>query len=271
MTEGRVTSSKPRRKREPYTHLRALGPRDLPSTFQLSGIEYHFIQTFKHDFFAASGLYQGPGCLAVLKMGRSVDFLGLPTDWIGKWLVGREVRFYSQVQDLPGVPRLLGRIGPVAFAHEFVPGHNLQRHEMVNDDFFAGLTNLLDTLHARGIAYVDLEKRENIIVGDDARPYLIDFQISWQWPWDFGRNSWLARWLFNRFANADRYHLAKHIRRCRPDLMEHDAIRQSRRVGPLIRLHRTLFRPLTLLRRRILDHVARARAAAGHGAPPEIK
>lgn len=271
MAEGRLTLSGSSKKREPYMHLRALGPRDLPDTFQLSGIDYQLVQTFKHDFFAASGLYQSPKGLAVLKMGRCADFLGLPTDWIGKWLVAREVRFYSQVQDLPGVPKLLGQINPLAFAHEFVPGHNLQRHEQVNDDFFPGLTGLLDALHARGIAYVDLEKRENIIVGDDSRPYLIDFQISWQWPWRFGRDSWLARWLFRRFSSADRYHLAKHIRRCRPDLMGQDEIQQSRRVGPLIRLHRTLFRPLTLLRRRILAHVDRARAAAHRGVSSEGK
>ncbi len=261
--------SGPASKREPYMHLRALGPRDLPGTFRLDGAEYRLVQTFKHDFFAASGLYQGPGGQAVLKMGRSADFLGLPTDWIGRWLVAREVRFYRQVQDLPGVPRLLGELGPLAFAHEFIPGHNLQRHETVNDEFFPRLTALLDALHARGIAYVDLEKRENIIVGEDGRPWLIDFQISWQWPWRLGRGGRLARWLFARFAAADRYHLGKHIRRCRPDQMQAGQIERSRRVGPTIRLHRTLFRPLTLLRRRVLDHVARARAAAGRASSLE--
>lgn len=271
MSQLEPTSPRPPRKREPYTHLRALGPAGLPETFALEGHTYRLIQTFKHDFFAASGLYEGPSGRAVLKMGRSADFLGLPTDWIGKWLVAREVRFYRQVQDLPGVPKYLGQLSPLAFVHEFVPGHNLNRHEFVADDFFPTLTQLLDTLHSRGIAYVDLEKRENIIVGDDGKPYLIDFQISWQWPWATGRGGWLARWLFGRFAAADRYHLAKHVRRCRPDQMSSQQIARSRRVGPLIRLHRTLFRPLTLLRRRILAHVDRARAAAGHPAAPENK
>lgn len=271
MVERQSVTPRAAMKREPYTHLRALGPHGLPEIFALAGIEYRLVQTFKHDFFAASGLYQGSAGLVVLKMGRCVTFCGLPTSWIGRWLVAREVRFYSQVQDLPGVPRLLGQVSPLAFAHEFVPGHNLLRHEFVNDDFFPSLTGLLDTLHARGIAYVDLEKRENIIVGDDGRPYLIDFQISWQWPWRIGRDTWLARWLFNRFKNADRYHLGKHIRRCRPDQMEQDEIQKSRQVSPLIRLHRTLFRPLTLLRRRILAHVERARAAARGEAPPESK
>lgn len=247
------------RKREPYTWLRALGASGLPESFQLDGRDYRLVQTFKHDFFAASGLYDGPDGQVVLKMGRSARLLGLPAAWIGRWLVRREVRFYRQVQDLPGVPGLLGQVSDLAFAHKFVPGHNLHRHEFVGDDFFPTLTQLIETLHARGIAYVDLEKRENIIVGDDGKPYLIDFQISWQWPWRFGRNSWVARWLFARFANADRYHLGKHIRRCRPDQMAAEELQNSRRVGPIIRLHRLLFRPLTLLRRRILAHVEKVR------------
>lgn len=246
-------------KSEPYTWLRALGAAGLPGAFSLDGVEYRLVQTFKHDFFAASGLYQGPDRQAVLKMGRSARLLGLPAAWIGRWLVEREVRFYSQVQDLGGVPRLLGQVSELAFAHEFVPGHNLQRHETVADDFFPTLTQLIDTLHQRGIAYVDLEKRENIIVGDDGKPYLIDFQISWQWPWRFGRDSWVAGWLLRRFVRADRYHLKKHIRRCRPDQMSSEEIAQSRRVGPVIRAHRLLFRPLTLLRRRILAHVEKVR------------
>jgi len=257
------------RKREPYTHLRALGPNSPPQRFRLDGVEYDLVRTFKHDFFAASGLYRGPDQMVVLKMGRSADFLGLPVAWIGRWLIAREVRFYSQLQDLPGVPKLLGRVGSLGFVHEFVPGHNLHRYERVNDDFFPGLARLLARLHERGIAYVDLEKRENIIVGDDGRPYLIDFQISWQWPWRRGRDSWLARWLLRRFVHADRYHLAKHTRRCRPDQMRPDQLEQSRRISPLIFLHRTLFRPLTLLRRRVLAHVERARAAAGGRARSE--
>jgi hypothetical protein len=259
------------RKREPYTHLRALGAASLPQHFCLDGVEYSLVQTFKHDFFAASGLYQSSDQMVVLKMGRSADFLGLPAAWIGRWLVAREVRFYGLLQDLPGVPKLLGCLGPSAFVHEFVPGHSLRRYEIVSDDFFPGLTRLLAALHERGIAYVDLEKSENIIVGDDGRPYLIDFQISWKWPWRRSHDSWPARWLFRRFAHADRYHLAKHTRRCRPDQMRQDQLEQSRRISPLILLHRTLFRPLTLLRRRVLAHVERVRAAARGRAPSESK
>jgi len=245
--------------REPYSQLRALGRCSLPASFCLDGVEYRLVCEFKHDFFACSGLYAGGGRRVVLKMGRTADFLGLPLEWLGRWLVSREVRFYEQLQDVEGVPRLLGRVGPTAFVHEYVPGRPLRRCDRVNDSFFDRLEALVSAMHARGIAYVDLEKSENIIVGEDGSPYLIDFQISWQWPWRWGRNCWLARRLLRVFTSADRYHLAKHKRRCRPDLMDPSELAQSRRTGPLIKLHRLVFRPFTLLRRRILQHVERVR------------
>ena len=37
-------------------------------------------------------------------------------------------------------------------------------------------------MHARRTVYVDLHKRENIIVSEHGKPCLIDFQISICWP-----------------------------------------------------------------------------------------
>ncbi len=52
----------------------------------------------------------------------------------------------------------------------------------MNESFFPGLSALLDAMHERKVAYVDLHKRENILVNEKARPCLIDFQISVAWP-----------------------------------------------------------------------------------------
>ena len=86
--------------------------------------------------------------------------------------------------DLPNVPALCGpiRVGGKlldnAVAHVYVPGRPLARYDRVPDDFFPRLGRLLAEMHRRKMAYVDLHKRENILVGDDGQPYLIDFQIS---------------------------------------------------------------------------------------------
>src|SRR6185295_15141631 len=93
----------------------------------------------------------------------------------------------------------------------------LSKQHPVPDGFFAQLQALILELHRRGIAYVDTNKPENILLGDDGRPHLIDFQISWDLH-DFG-NWWLNRWWLHRLQREDFYHILKHKLRLRPDEM----------------------------------------------------
>jgi len=232
--------------------LYALRDLAMPAQVTCNGGRYDHVETFKHDFFAATGLYRGPDGLAVLKVGRVNDFLSLPMEWLGRFLCGREGRIYQAVHDLPGVPRFIGTVGTTGFLHEFVPGHPLQRRERVSDTFFDELADLLGALHARHIAYVDLNKRQNILVGDDGRPYLIDFQISLFLPPRGWRGWWPLRWLLARFQQADWYHTCKHKRRLRSDLLSAVERERVERLSIWIRLHRLVARPLTLLPRRTL-------------------
>ncbi len=250
----------PRARRRPPAWLRALGNDNLPLDVCINGAGYHRAAEFKHDFFAATGLYDCDGERIVVKFGRRAPLFGLPMGWIGRLLTDHEARLYERLHDLPGIPAFLGRVGRNGFAHAFVEGRELRRGDRVNDDFFPRLAALLDTLHARGVAYVDLEKRENILVADDGRPGLIDFQISWHWPWR-GAGLWPVRALLRLLQASDRYHLLKHWRRFRPDQLNGDQVRSAARVPVWIAGHRLLSRPFTLLRRRVLAWLgARPRA-----------
>ena len=171
---------------------------------------------------------------------------------VGRWLAQREARAYAALGNIEGIPRFLGRWGDNGFVHEYVEGHPLRRYEIVNDEFFPRLAALLGAVHAHDMAYVDLEKRENILVGDDGKPYLIDFQISFALPAGRWKRSRLARFVLRRLQESDRYHLLKHHRRHRPDQLTAEQLAASRRRPFYIDLHRYLFRPLTLLRRRTL-------------------
>lgn len=213
---------------------------------------YRLVETFKHDFFAATGLYRGPQGLAVLKVSRTNDLLSLPMTWAGRFLARREIRFYERAQDLAGIPRLIGPVGETGLLHEFVPGHPLGRREPVSDAFFDQLQMLIRALHARHIAYVDLNKRQNILVGDDGKPYLIDFQVSLLLPPVGWRRLLPLRWLLALFQHADCYHCLKHKRRLRPDLLTAEERQRVSRLSIWIRLHRWIVRPLTYLRRRTL-------------------
>jgi serine/threonine protein kinase len=123
----------------------------------------------------------------------------------------------------------------------------------VPDGFFKQLQSLFDKIHQRDIAYVDTNKPQNILIGADGRPHLIDFQISWDLH--MLGNWWLSRLILRHFQNEDRYHLLKHRRRMRPDEMTPGELARSRRQSALLRLHRLLFRPWFHLRRRTLQRL----------------
>ncbi len=262
--------------RRPPAWLRALGRDDLPTEIILDGRTYLHRRTFKHDFFAATGLYELPAPdepglqgmdrgagKVVLKIGRRAPFFGLPLRWIGRYLSSREARLYQRVQSVPGIPRYLGRVGPTGFAHAYVEGRPLAKGDRPGDDFFPRLAEMLDRIHALDVAYVDLEKRENILLGEDGRPYLIDFQISWHWPAGRGGRRWPLGAILRKLQHSDRYHLLKHWRRIRPDQLSDDQLAASYKAPFWIGIHRFLFRPFTQLRRRILVRLGARSSAAG--------
>ena len=95
--------------------------------------------------------------------------------------------------------------------------------------------------------YVDLHKRENILVNERGEPCLIDFQISVAWP------RWLpAGPLFALLRRGDEYHLMKHWSRSRPDQCGFDEVALRNQIPWPIRAHRLVARPFRELRRRLL-------------------
>ncbi len=253
-------------RRIPHRWLYALPELEMPAEFEAAGARYEHVRTFKHDFFAATGLYRGAdGGLVVLKVGRRARILGLPGAWIGRILAGREAHMYERAAGIPGVPKSLGRVGPTGFAHAFAPGRPLDRHDTVPDTFFDELRALVDELHARDMAYVDLNKPQNVILGEDGKPALIDFQIACAAPrWRFLRAlPW--RWLLRRCQAGDIYHVYKHKRRLRPDLLTAEEAEVVERATWSIRAHRFLTRPLTRARRRLLSWLKRGERGAVAG------
>jgi hypothetical protein len=258
--------------------LLALGKEPPPGEIEISGARYGLARVFKHDFFAYTALYAGPAGRIVLKIGRKAPFLFLPLGWIGRLHSWHESRVFHAVDDLDIVPRFTGRWEEHGITHEFIEGHPLEKGERVPDDFFPRLSAGLAEIHRRGLAYVDLEKCENVLVGADGRPYLFDFQISWFWPFETLRARWPVTWIAGRFQAGDRYHLTKLQLRTRPDLFTPGDLAAARRKPFLVRLHGGLTRPFTLLRRFVLRHVdpgrkrgerGRVRLPAGDAVQPD--
>ncbi|RME41120.1 MAG: hypothetical protein D6788_01890 [Planctomycetota bacterium] len=241
------------RKRPVFLH--ALGRAALPERIEIRGTPFIRRRVFKDDFFAVTALYEGPSGPVVLKVHRTAPFGPIPLQWMGRWLARRERQALTLLDDVDGVPRLIDRWGPTGVVREFIPGRPLQRGLPVPDDFHPRLHALIARIHERGMAYVDLEKAENVLLGDDGRPYLFDFQISWWLPRRWGGELWPLRTLRRWLQAGDRYHLIKLRRRTRPDQLDPQELADSYRRPWHVRLHRWITYPFTWCRRRILDRI----------------
>ncbi len=231
--------------------MRALGPKDLPERLVIGNRQFKIAQSIKHDFWAATGFYESTDDdseRVVLKISRTADFCGFPLFAVGKFLCRREMRMYRALADLSNVPRLIGRAGPTGFVHAYAPGRPLSRDLPIPDNFFDDLWTLIREIHRRDIAYVDTNKPQNILHGADGRPHLIDFQISFDLR-DFG-NSFITRWLLRRLQREDFYHLLKHKKSLRPDLLSAEERLESEQRSWFIRLHRAMVMPYKRIRRR---------------------
>jgi hypothetical protein len=251
MTSPTAPSSPPHRIGRLAYAMRALGRHDLPETITINTETFRREQTIKHDFFAATGFYHGgtPARRVVLKMGRTIPFFGLPLHWLGRRLCLRELDFYTRLADLPNIPGVVGTYATTGFVHEFVPGQPLSKHRPVPDAFFAELLALLKEIHRRDIAYVDTNKPENVLLGTDGHPHLIDFQISYALA-GLGNNP-LSRFILRRLQRADVYHILKHKKRLRKDQITPEELDLVTKRGFFIHLHRIISKPYFFVRRRL--------------------
>ena len=234
--------------------LKALGCESLPETVVIGGEPHRLRETFKHDSWAATGLYEGSaGVLRVVKLHRQASVGGVPMGWLGRTMARHEMQLLQLLAGLNGVPKLAGdvivngrRLGN-AVARDYIEGHPLGDREEVNQSFFPTLEAMLRAMHSRKIAYVDLHKRENILVDEVGDPYLIDFQISVAWP-----RRLVAGPLFTLLRRGDEYHLMKHWARSRPEQCGFDEVALRKQIPWMIRAHRLVARPFREVRRWLL-------------------
>lgn len=87
----------------------------------------------------------------------------------------------------------------------WIEGAPLSAAEELPEDFFDELDCLVADLHARGVCHNDLHKEQNVIVGADGLPRVVDFQLA-------SVHAPSARALATR-AREDLRHVEKHRRR----------------------------------------------------------
>lgn len=115
--------------------------------------------------------------------------------WIARVLMERERRALRALIGMRGVPALLddpttraiaslpsvdGRVPRAkdVLVRGWIEGAPLSAADALPEDYFDELDRLVAELHARGVCHNDLHKEQNVIVGSDGMPRLVDFQLA---------------------------------------------------------------------------------------------
>ncbi|MDP6410034.1 MAG: phosphotransferase [Planctomycetota bacterium] len=138
---------------------------------------------------------------------------------VARVLIARERRALAAIEGMAGVPRLVKEEGAAALdaadgrvvapseqvLRTWIAGSPLQRAERLPEDYFDLLEALVVELHGRGVCHNDLHKEQNVLVDEDGRPALVDFQLA---SLHRGRGG-----LFASRARDDVRHVRKHRQR----------------------------------------------------------
>jgi hypothetical protein len=196
----------------------------------IGGEEYLHRGTLKEDAFARTDLVEKDGRKLTYKTSRLKAIPGLRLEGIMKRLTAREVRMHHVLEGIAGVPKLVKQVDDTSFLREYVEGRPLNRKPpFLRPDFFDEFIAIVRNIHSRGVAFVDLAKKENVIVTPEGRPVLIDFQISlsltrrW-WPLCIPWNA-----LVRQMQKADIYHVYKRKARTWPHSVRRHEKRYTRR------------------------------------------
>lgn len=179
-------------------------------------------------------LVEHDGTRAIIKdYGRTPGWFGY---WIAPILIWREASALKRLDDLDGVPRLLRQIDRRALIMEYLPAQPWAQVQPA-DVSYARLADLIDAMHARGVAHCDLRAPSNILVDDQGQPQIVDFVARiqrgrmWNVPWN---------WLFQRFCVADDSALIKLKRRFASHLLTSKERAATAHRGMLERLARRI-------------------------------
>lgn len=152
---------------------------------------------------------------------------------IGPLLAYREARALRRLDGLAGIPKLLGRPDGRSVLMEYVPAAPLTRASHSDwRRFFTALEDLVDAMHARGIAHCDLRSPNNTLVDENGAPVLVDFVASVRraGPWNP-----VGRWIFRMLCRVDRKALVKLRSIVAPDLVAEEERHLLEHRSPLHR------------------------------------
>lgn len=126
---------------------------------------------------------------------------GLFAGVMARAAIRREFEAYRRLSGIAGIPTAHGLTRDDWLVLDFVAGNFLRAEQgklRDADAFYASLLETIRAMHAAGVAHGDLKRKDNVIVGPEARPFVIDFGIA-----RIRGRSWLDDRLFAAFRQLD--------------------------------------------------------------------
>jgi predicted Ser/Thr protein kinase len=153
---------------------------------------------------ATTELFQTPAGNFVVKRARG------PWPWrcLGEAAIRREYEIYRRIGGVPGVPACIGLVDGRMLVLEHVAGGTFRRREREIRDwdrFFARLLETIRAIHAVGVAHGDLKRKDNLLIGDAERPYIVDFGVAsierpGALPWSNAVFRWMRQYDYNAWV-----------------------------------------------------------------------
>ena len=91
-------------------------------------------------------------------------------------MLRHEHRVYQQLGDFEGAPACFGLVDNQYLVLKYIDGRTIRtKRPLDEDEFHATLFKHIQTMHARGVAHMDLKRKDNLLVTAEEKPCILDF------------------------------------------------------------------------------------------------
>jgi predicted Ser/Thr protein kinase len=181
---------------------------------------------------------------------KRTNKIGALTRHVSEHFIQHEYKIYQRLEGIAGIPKCYGLTDDGSLILEYIDGNSYREKEHILENrgqFFVDLLALILSIHEAGVSHGDLKRKDNILIGANNQPYLIDFGTAMSLH---SRGQLIKRWLYNFSKQTDLNAWIKHKYFRQYDQIEEDDLTyySSSTVDKLIRLTRKFWRTLTLRR-----------------------
>lgn len=189
------------------------------------------------------GFYETPFGNYVVKRACGPFFWRM----LGEAALRRECEIYARLRGVEGIPQCLGLLDEKHLVLEHISGqsYRCRQNELEDRDlFFVRLLKTLKDMHSAGIAHGDLKRKDNLLVGPNEQPFIIDFGLA---CFRQASGERLNRFYFGWLKQYDYNAWVKHKYQGRYELIEVDDLSLYRpmRLERIARAIRLVWQKLT--------------------------